>query len=109
MRILAAFIDAWADHNWGIWETALLVEGDRESGWNDDAAARQLKEWGVVDQHGVYALAGLTKRQTEVAFMYFDRQLEPAEIAGFLACDAITVRRHLQGVRERLGRLSTVA
>lgn len=106
IRLLAVFIDAWADHNWGIWETALLVEGDREEGWNEDHAARTLRGWGVVDQHGVYLLAGLTKRQREVAFMAFDRQLEPSEIGKYLGLDAHTVRVHLQAAEERLRRLA---
>ena len=107
IRLLAAFIDAWADHNWGIWETALLVESDdRETGWNEDLTARTMRQWGAKDQHGIYAAAGLTKRQTEVAFMYFDRLLEPSEIGKYLKLDAHTVRVHLQAAEERLRRLA---
>ena len=85
----------------------MLVEGDREEGWNDDHAARQLREWGVKDQQGIYLLAGLSKRQAEVAFLYFDRRLEPSEIAGLLGIDAHTVRVHLQKLEERLQRLAS--
>ena len=106
IRLLHAFIEAWAYHNWGIWETALLVEGDKAEGWNHGGAERQLHEWGVADQHGVYLLAGLTKRQAEVAFLFFDRCLQPKEIASYLGIDPVTVRLHLHKAEERLRRLA---
>ena len=106
IRLLWYFIDAWADHNWGTFETALLAESDNEEGWNLDSAERQMREWGARDQYGIYNAAGLTERQAEVAFLFFDRQLEPKEIAGYLGIDAVTVRVHLHKVEERLRRLA---
>lgn len=106
IRLLAVFIDAWADWNWGAFETALLIEGDREEGWNEDHAARTLRGWGVKDQHGVYLLAGLTKAEAEVAFMIYDRQLEPIEVAKYLNRPATTVRVQLHRAQERLRRLA---
>ena len=113
IRILNALIDAlilgaeledmW-DHP--LVKTAILVESGTREGFNEDSAARTLKSWGVVDQHGVYLIAGLTKRQREVAFMFFDRQLEPNEIGKYLGLDAHTVRVHLQAAEERLRRLA---
>ena len=105
-RMLSVFIDAWADHNWSLWDTQLIIEGDRELGWNEDNTSRQLKQWGAKDQHGIYQAAGLTKRQTECAFMFYDRQLEPSEIGKYLRLDAHTVRVHLQAAEERLRRLA---
>ena len=113
-RILAALIDAfiagcvYVDEAWEhrLVKTQILVESGTREGFNEDQAARTLKQWGVVDQYGVYLLAGLTKRQTEVAFMYYDRQLEPSEISKYLRIDAHTVRVHLQAVDERLRRLA---
>lgn len=109
IRLLAVFIDAWADHNWGLFETALLVEGDREEGWNEDVTARQLREWGVKDQHGLYLLAGLTKAETDVALMFYDRRLEPIEISRYLNRPATTVRVQLHRAQERLRRLAQAA
>ena len=113
IRILNALIDAlilgaeledmW-DHP--LVKTAIKIESGNRDGFNEDSAARTLKSWGVVDQHGVYVLAGLTKRQREVAFMFFDRQLEPNEIGKYLGLDAHTVRVHLQAAEERLRRLA---
>lgn len=115
LRILAAFIDALIlgvdlDAAWDhpLVKTAILMEsGERSQGWNEDRATRRLREWGVVDQDGIYLLARLTKRQTQVAKLYFDRQMEPRDIAKALNCDAITVRRHLQNIRERLAKLNS--
>jgi DNA-binding CsgD family transcriptional regulator len=111
IRVLAQFLDAIAAYGkycievQGRVDTAWLTE-KRGEGWNEDHANKRLREWGVTDQHGVYLLAGLTKRQTEVAFMYYDRQLEPSEISKYLRIDAHTVRVHLQAVDERLRRLA---
>jgi DNA-binding NarL/FixJ family response regulator len=111
IRLLAILIDAVAAYGWycdavqARLDTALLTE-KRGEGWNEDHAGRRLREWGVVDQHGVYMVAGLTKRQTEVAFMFYDRQLEPVEIAKYLKLDPHTVRVHLQAADERLRRLA---
>lgn len=111
IRLLAVFLDAIAAYGrycievQGRVDTAILVE-KRGEGLNEDHAGKRLREWGVTDQHGVYLLAGLTKRQTEVAFMFYDRQLEPSEIGKYLRLDAHTVRVHLQAADERLRRLS---
>ena len=111
IRTLAVFLDAIAAYGWycaqvqARVDTALIVEGDRESGWNDDHAARVLRAWGVVDQHGVYLLAGLTKAETEVAFLRYDRQLDTVEIARLLNRPAATVRVQLYRAHERLRRL----
>jgi DNA-directed RNA polymerase specialized sigma24 family protein len=111
IRLLAVFLDAISAYGrycvevQGRVDTALLTEEHGE-GWHGDHAVRTLREWGVVDQHGVYLVAGLTKRQTEVAFMYYDRQLEPVEIAKYLRLDPHTVRVHLQAAEERLRRLA---
>ena len=111
-RLLNVLIDAWADHNWALWETALLADerqqrnSQEREGWNDTPVKKTLGRWGVVDQHGIYAIAGLTKRQSQVAELYFDRCMEPREIGQMLRCDAVTVRRHLQNIRERLARLA---
>ena len=111
LRLLNILIDAWADHNWSLWETALLADErqqnshDRE-GWNDAPVKKQLGEWGVVDQHGVYLIAGLTKSEREVAFLHYDRCLEPTEIARLLRRDPVTVRVQLHKARERLRKLA---
>lgn len=111
LRLLNVLIDAWADHNWAIWETALLADerqsgGRDREGWNDAPAKKTLSEWGVVDQHGVYLLAGLTKAEREVAFLHYDRCLESAEIGRLLGRDPVTVRVQLHKARERLRRLA---
>ena len=106
LRLLDVLIDAWADHNWGLWETALLAESSEHEGWNEDESMRVLRKWGARDQHGVYAAAGLTKAETEVAFLHFDRQLDSAEIGRLLNRSAITVRVQLHKAQERLRRLS---
>lgn len=121
-RLLSIFIDAWADHNWSIWETALLEDerqqGSRDrGGWNDDPIRKRLSQWGVVDQHGVYLLAGLTKAETEVAFLAFDRGyltykangdevLDAKGIAKQLNRPATTVRVQFYRAKERLRKLA---
>jgi hypothetical protein len=123
LGLLAVFIDAWADHNWALWETALLVDerragSEEREGWNDTPAKRRLREWGVVDQYGVYLLAGLTKAEQEVAYLAFDRGYVTFEEDGDLAIDAIgigrqldrkptTVRAQFYRAKERLKRLAS--
>jgi DNA-directed RNA polymerase specialized sigma24 family protein len=112
VRLLVVFLDAIAAYErYGEQvqarvDTAMLVEREEGEGWRGSHAEQRLAEWGVVDQHGVYLLAGLTKRQKEVAELYYDRQMEPVEIAKLLKCDAHTVRVHLQAIRERLAKLA---
>lgn len=111
IRLLAEFLDAIAAYGRYCLEvqarvdTAALAYSDKAEGWNHDAAVRQLKEWGAKDQYGIYAAAGLSERQAEVAFMFYDRCLEPSEIGKYLGCDAVTVRVHLHKANERLRRL----
>ena len=112
-RILAVYVDAAGLTSWDldeVWnhplvKTAQVIE-ERGEGWKGDHALQQMQQWGAKDQHGIYSAAGLTKRQTEVAFMFFDRQLEPSEIGKYLRLDAHTVRVHLQAAEERLRRLA---
>jgi DNA-binding NarL/FixJ family response regulator len=114
VRILCALIDALIagcetfEEAWShrLTQTAILIESDKHEGWNLDVAARTMRQWGAKDQEGIYAAAGLTKRQREVAFMYYDRQLETIEIGKYLRLDAHTVRVHLQNADERLRRLA---
>jgi hypothetical protein len=111
IRLLAILIDAVAAYGWycdavqARLDTALLTE-KRGEGWNEDHAGRRLREWGVVDQHGVYLLAGLTKAEQEVAFLHYDRQLDSQEIGKLLVRPATTVRVQLHRAQERLRRLA---
>jgi len=109
LRLLDVLIDAWADHNWSIWDTALLAESSDHEGWNEDEAMRTMRGWGARDQHGVYAAAGLTKRQTEIAYLHCERQMDSVEIGALVGCDAVTARVHLHNGRERLRRLASAA
>ncbi len=122
IRLLAVVIDVAATSGWPITtddpneqtisehplvESARLVErAEQGDGWRGSHAEQRLAKWGVADQHGVYLLAGLTKRQAEVAFLFYDRCLRPKEIAGYLGIDPITVRLHLHKAEERLRRLA---
>jgi DNA-directed RNA polymerase specialized sigma24 family protein len=112
---LAVYLDAIAAYGFycsqvqGRVDTAMLVEledGEQE-GWRGDHASRTLREnWGVVDQEGVYLVAGLTKAEREVAFLHYDRQLDSGEIGRLLNRSAITVRVQLHKAEERLQRLA---
>ena len=112
IRLLAEFIDAIAAYGRYCLEvqarvdTAALAYSDKAEGWNLGTAERQMRQWGARDQYGIYSAAGLTERQQEVAFLFFDRQLEPKEIANLLKIDAVTVRVHLHKAEERLRRLA---
>ncbi len=113
-RLVAAYIDAHIWNNWAIYATAALVEelrGSEEAdGWNEDACHRTMRErWGANDQHGVYAAAGLTKAETEVAFLHYDRQLENVEIGRLLHKDPVNVGVLLFKARQRLKALSLEA
>lgn len=105
LRLLNVFIDAWADHNWALWETALIVE-EHSEGWRENHATQLMRQWGARDEEGLYNAAGLTKRQRQIAFMRYNRQMEPSEIGKYLRLDAHTVRVHLQAAEERLRRLA---
>lgn len=116
VRILAAFIDALIlgvalEDAWEhpLVKTQILMETGDHEGWHEDQALRTMRRWGARDQHGIYAAAGLNKAETEVAFLYFDRQLEPTEIATLLRRPATTVRVQLYRANERLRRLSVAA
>ena len=113
IRLLAEFLDAIAAYGRYCLEVqarvdtaALSYSADKGEGWNQAEPQRQMARWGAKDQHGIYAAAGLTKRQQEVAFMFYDRQLEPSEIGKYLRLDPHTVRVHLQAAEERLRRLA---
>ena len=114
IRILNALIDALIlgaelENMWDhpLVKTAILVEsGNRESGWNEDLASRTMKQWGAKDQYGIYATAGLSDKEREVAFLHFDRQLDSREIGRYLNRSAVTVRVQLHKIREKLERLS---
>ena len=112
IRILAVFLDAIMAYGWycievqGRVDTALLAEGNEAEGWNLDSAERTMRGWGARDQYGIYSAAGLTRRQAEVAYLHFDRQLDSPEIGELIGCDAITARVHLHNARERLRRLA---
>lgn len=117
VRILCAFIDALIlgcasfDEAWDhpLVKTQRLIETGSREGWNEDHAVRTMRQWGARDQYGIYAAAGLTKAEQEVAFLFYDRQLEPVEIANLLRRPSTTVRVQLFRGRERLRRLATAA
>jgi DNA-binding CsgD family transcriptional regulator len=106
-RLIAAYIDAHISKCWAVYASAVVVETKPPKEWKGDRAERELSErWGVVDQHGVYLVAGLTKAETEVAFLHYDRQLDSVEIGQYLKRSALTVRVQLHKARERLRRLA---
>jgi DNA-directed RNA polymerase specialized sigma24 family protein len=110
-QLVAAYIDAHLWNCWAIYATAALVaeiQGSEESeGWNEDQTKRTMRErWGARDQYGVYSAAGLTKAETEVAFLRFDRQLTPSEIGRLLGRSAVTVRVQLHNAQQRLRKLA---
>ena len=107
LRLLDVLIDAWADHNWSVWETALLAESSRPEGWHEDHASRAMREhWGVTDRHGLYLVAGLSERQAQIADMHYERQMQTSEIAAEIGTEAVTVRVHLYNVKQRLRKLA---
>ena len=107
LRLLDVLIDAWADHNWALWETTLLAEFEAGEGWNSDEATRVMRNWGARDQHGIYAAAGLTERQAEVAYFRYERRMTGGEIARALKRPIGTVDRQLWEADQRLKRLAT--
>jgi DNA-directed RNA polymerase specialized sigma24 family protein len=108
IRLLAVFIDAIAAYGEDCpqvqarVDSAMLAEREEGDGWREGDAARTMRQWGARDQHGIYAAAGLNKTETEVAFMHYDRQLEPVEIARLLKRDPATVRTQLYRAKSRL-------
>ena len=112
IRLLAVFMDAIAAYGWyceavqARVDTAVLIEREEGEDWRGSHADQRLKQWGVVDQHGVYLLAGLTKAESEVAYLHFDRRLESAEIGRLLNRSAVTVRVQLHKAKERLRTLA---
>lgn len=115
VRILWELLDAIAlPVDWQGWrvigrvESAILREYPslRSEVWNSDRTTRQLREWGVMDRHGVYLLAGLTDRQQQVVEMTYKENLLPIEIADRLEWPPVRVRVHLHNAHERLKRLA---
>lgn len=106
VRLMAIFIDAWADQNWGVWESALNAEFD-EVPLTPTRTAERLAEWGLVDRHGLFQLAGLSKRQIEVMEARYPEgprgeDPTPAEIAAQLGWPSLRVRVHLHEAYARL-------
>lgn len=107
IRLMWLFADAWADHNWPVWETALLAESDRSRGWTPTRTRRLLNELQLTDMASVFTAAGLTDRQRQVMERRFpDNGSSPAprDIARELGWPALRVRVHLHEGYDRLKR-----
>lgn len=105
IHLMWIFIDAWADHNWGVWDTALLADSDRTRGWTPTRSQRLLGELGLRTKADVFTAAGLTKKQCEVMEARFPDSggwLLPREIAQQLGWPSFRVRFHLHEAYERL-------
>lgn len=100
------FVDVWADHNWSVWETALLAEADRLE-LTPTRTKRLLLDLGLKNKSDVFDAAGLTKRQREVIDAQYPEgggYLLPREISQSLGWPGIRVRFHLHEAYERLRR-----
>lgn len=130
LRLWAVIIDVAAASGWPLWDidpeiktvfehpqvkTAQRIEGGK--GRTESPAQKTLRGWGVTDQHGVYLLAGLTKAESEVAFLAFDRgyvqfgangttELDAKGIGKQLGRPATTIRVQFFRAKERLQKLS---
>lgn len=102
--LLSIFIDAWADWNWGEWETALLGQ----TAMTPTRTDRQLHEFGIGDRHGLFIAAGLSENQRKVMEIRYHDDLQgratltPIEIAERLGWPSLRVRVHLHEGYERL-------
>lgn len=106
VRLMAIFVDAWADHNWGVWESALNAEFD-EAVLTPTRTNRLLDEFGLVDRHGLFEAAGLSDRQKEVMEARYpdgprSEPPTPIEIAQQLGWPSLRVRVHLHEGYARL-------
>lgn len=73
---------------------------------NPDYARRLMAQWGADDQEDIYAAAGLSEKQRLVAFMHYDRGLEPIEIAAEIGGSALAIRALLFRANEKLRTLA---
>jgi hypothetical protein len=115
IRILAALIDALiADEvsgsaaGWkvlGALETAIQQEIAPREKVTTDRDRRAMQAWGAVDQDGIYAAAGLSARQTEVAHWHYDLGMTALEMSLYFGGDPIRIGANLQEVREKLAAL----
>lgn len=103
IRILAAFIDAWADHNWAIWETALLTESKSE-GWNFSKTERLLQRRGWRSVEDIYEAAGIQPNHWIVLDLD-TRGYEERDICRHTGHDRKTVYQWLERDRAKLRRL----
>jgi hypothetical protein len=105
VHLMWIFVDAWADHNWGVWDTALLTEDERLRGFTPTRSQRLLRDLGLVSKADVFEAAGLTKKQCvvmEARFPDSGGYLLPREIAQQLGWPSLRVRVHLHEAYERL-------
>jgi hypothetical protein len=105
IHLMWIFVDAWADHNWGVWDTALLADSDREKGWTPTRSQRLLHSLGLTSKGDVFEAAGLSKVERQVMEARFPDSggfLLPREIAQQLDWPTLRVRVYLFRAHERL-------
>lgn len=105
IHLMWIFVDAWADHNWGVWDTALLADSDRQKGWTPTRSQRLLRELGLENKTDVFDAAGLSKAEREVIEACYPDSggfLLPREIAQQLGWPSLRVRVYLFRAYERL-------
>jgi hypothetical protein len=112
VRILGALIDAliaglYANciYQWrveGLVETAIRKESNPKSAATTKRDNEAMTHWGVVDQDGIYRVAGLSDRETEIARWHYDLGLKPGEMATYFGGDPIRMAAQLYRVKEKL-------
>lgn len=105
IALMWLFIDVWADHNWGVWETALLAEADSTLVLTPTRSRRLLNDLGLKNKGDVFEAAGLTRMQRQVVEAQFPEgggYLLPREIAQTLDWPTLRVRVYLHRAYERL-------